>query len=255
MRGTGLDVDLGRRAPDHHEPIDEVLAPEAVDVGPDGLEHRPLGHPTFDVGTVEALDVRRVERGGHRAHRAQRGADRLEVPAGVENASVRGGHIGVVGEDVPRAEHEIIELRQRHEVADERHPVLGAGAKPDRAQLRERADWLAHPAARELDAGDERARHRAEPDAEDAQLALGRGDGGRFGGGHGDVRRPGLRRASPRLPLPRVDSAGHRRSEREPTGDSRRAPAGLAQEAGGRLLATSCRAAIRCSRGGWVSAD
>ena len=202
MRGAGLDVDLGRPAPDHHEPVDEVLAPEALDVGSDGLEHRPLVHRALDVGTVQALHVRGVERGGHRAHRAQLGADRLEVTAGVEHAGSGGGHIGVVGEHVPRAEHEIVELRQRHEVADGRHAVLGTRPEPDRTQLRERADRLAHPPARELDAGDERARHRAEPDAQDAQLALGRGDGGGSGGSHGDgVSRPAAR--APVLPLPR----------------------------------------------------
>ena len=66
----------------------------------------------IDVVGVESLDVRAVERGRHRAHVAQRVGDLLEVPAGLEHAGPLGGDVGVVGERIPRAEHDVVERRR-----------------------------------------------------------------------------------------------------------------------------------------------
>ena len=53
--------------------------------------------------------------------------------------------VGVVGEDVPSAELELVELRERHEVGDLGRALVGALAEADRPHLRERADGDALP--------------------------------------------------------------------------------------------------------------
>ena len=83
---TGLDVDLGGAAPDHDDPVAQVLVLEGVDVGADLLEHRPLRRLGHHVGAVEALHVVRIERRGHRPDRVQRVADGFEVASLVEHA-------------------------------------------------------------------------------------------------------------------------------------------------------------------------
>ena len=97
------------------------------------------------------------------------------LPA-VEHAGAGGGDVGVVGEHVPRAPHDVLERGERHEVLDQRAAVLGALAEPDRAHLREAADRQAHAALDELDAGDEGGGDRAEADREHAEAARGGGD-------------------------------------------------------------------------------
>jgi hypothetical protein len=176
-----------------------VLLAEGVQVVTDPLEQRPLADVGLDVRAVELLDVRRVERRRHRLDRAQRVGDRLQMPRDVEHAGLHGGDVRVVRERVPRPEDDVVERRERHEVADQRDPVLGALAESDRAHLRQRAHRFGHAAADQLDAGDEGGRHRPEPDAHHPELALGGRDrrrrqraGGRVGmGGFGHGRSHG----------------------------------------------------------------
>ena len=82
-----------------------------------------------------------------------------------------GGLVGVVGEGVPGAEDDVVEVGQRHEVLDQRHAVVGALAEADRAHLGQRADGLAGAAPGVLDAGDEGRRDGAEADEQDAEPA------------------------------------------------------------------------------------
>ena len=72
---------------------------------------------------VEALDVLAVERGRHRAHLAQRVGDCLDVLAAFEHAGACRGDVGVVGERIPGAEHDVVERGERHEVLDQRAAV------------------------------------------------------------------------------------------------------------------------------------
>ena len=184
VRRAGLDEDLGRCRPQHHDPIDLLLLAEAVDVLADRFQHRALVDGAHHVVGVDALDVAAVEGGRHRAHVAQRVGDALEVAAGLEHAGALGGDIGVVGERIPRAEHDVVEVGDRHEVLDQRAAIVGAPAEADRAHLRQRADRVGHAALDELDAGDERRGDRAEADGEDTESPLGRLHGGGWRSGH-----------------------------------------------------------------------
>ena len=112
VRRAGLDEDLGRRRPEHHDPIDLLLLAEAVDVLADRLEHGALVDGADHVVGVDALGVAAVEGGRHRTHVAQCVGDALEVAAGLEHARSLGGDVGVVGERVPRAEHDVVERRR-----------------------------------------------------------------------------------------------------------------------------------------------
>ena len=176
-----LDVDLRRRRPDHHDPVDLLLLAEAVDVLADRLQHRPLADAALGVVGVDVLDVRAVERGRHRPDVAQGVGDLLDVLAGVEHAGPLGGDVGVVGERVPRPEHDVVEPGDRREVLDHRVAVVGALAEADRVHQGQRADRLGEAALHQLDAGDQRGGDRAEPDGEDAEAPVGRahGRGGR----------------------------------------------------------------------------
>ena len=141
------------------------------------VEHRRACDRADRVLAVEALDVLAVERGRHRAHRAERVGDGLEVLARLEHAGALGGDVGVVGERIPRAEHDVVERGERHEVADQRGAVVGALAEADGAHLGERADRCGLAALGEFDAGDQRGRHGAEADGEHAELAGGGSNG------------------------------------------------------------------------------
>ena len=91
----------------------------------------------------------------------------------LEHAGALGGDVGVVGERVPRAEHDVVERGERHEVPDQRAAVVGALAEADRVHQGQRADRLGEAALDELDAGDQRRGDGAEADGEDAEAAVG----------------------------------------------------------------------------------
>ena len=172
-------------APHHHDAVDLLLVAEAVDVFADRVEHRPLVDRVHRVVGVDALHVLAVERGRHRAHVAQRVGDGLDVLAALEHAGARGGDVGVVGERVPRAEHDVVERGQRHEVLDQRRRFSVRLPRRMVPIWVERADRCGHAALDQLDAGDERRRDGAEADGEHAEAPVGRGDGGGRGSGHG----------------------------------------------------------------------
>ena len=103
--------------------------------------------------------------------------DRLEI-AILEHAGLLRGGVGVIGNRIPRAEHDVVERRERNEILDQRRAILGALAKPNRRHLRQRADGLGVSAANAFDAGHERRRDGAEPGRENAELSAGGANGG-----------------------------------------------------------------------------
>ena len=92
----------------------------------------------------------------------------VEVIA-IEHPRVDGRLVGVVGEDVPAAELELIEAGQRQAV------LHGSGVED--VHLGEGAHREPLPPPREQDPGDGGGRHRAEPRDEHPELSVGGRDG------------------------------------------------------------------------------
>ena len=170
-----LHEDLGAAAPHHHQARAVVLLLEVADVGDQLIGEILLVLAFLDVRARQALHVALIEHRGHRLDRLELRTDRIEQRA-FEHAGRAGRGVAVFFEDVPAAEHDVVELRERHELVDLRGAVVGALAETDRAHLRERSNGLRETLADGNDAGDGGGADRAEPDEEDAQLALGRGD-------------------------------------------------------------------------------
>ena len=91
----------------------------------------------------------------------------------LEHFSVRGAFVGVVGEEVPRAELKLVERGEREKFFDERGAVVGALAQTNGGELGERTDGCTEPAARKEAAGDERGGHGTQAGQQNAQLSLG----------------------------------------------------------------------------------
>ena len=166
-----LHEDLGRGAPDHDQAVAVVCGLEVANVLANLLGHFHL-RAALDVRAVEALDVVLVEDGRHRLDGLEEVGDRLDVLVAVEDAALDRCFVGVVGEGVPGAEDDVVEVCERDEVADQRRAVFGALAEADGAHLGERADGPAAAAPGVLDAGDERRGDGAEADEQDAEAAL-----------------------------------------------------------------------------------
>ena len=97
-----------------------------------------------------------------------------------QHARLGGRLVGVVGEEVPAAEHDVLELGQRDELVDERRARVGPLAEADGAHLRQRADGLRDPLPDGLDPGHERRGDGAHSGKQDAELARRRADVDRF---------------------------------------------------------------------------
>src|SRR5205085_3710323 len=82
----------------------------------------------------------------------------------------------ILGEDVPRTELEVVQRRERKEVADARGVMIGALAEANGAELGERPDRLGQPFSRQEDAGDHRGGNGAEARKKDGEFSRGRRD-------------------------------------------------------------------------------
>ena len=176
VRRAGLDEDLGARRPQHDQAVALLLLAEAVDVLADRVEHGALVDRADGVVGVDALHVLTVEGGLHRADVAQRVGDLLDVLAALEHAGAAGRDVGVVRERIPRAEDDVVEIGEGHELLDQRSAAIGALAETDGVHLGEAADGLAESLLHQLDAGDEGGRDGAEAHREHAEAAGGGGD-------------------------------------------------------------------------------
>ena len=171
--GGAFHEDLGGGGPDEHQAVAVVLGLEVTHVLADHLHQTHLGVGALDVLTLEPLDVVLVEHGRHRLDTLQQIGDRLDMVVAVEHATPDGRVIGVFLDRIPRPEHDVVQVGQRHEVLDQRRLAVGALAQPDGASLGDGADRVGGPTPRMLDPGDQRRGDGAQAAEQDAQLALG----------------------------------------------------------------------------------
>jgi hypothetical protein len=117
-----------------------------------------------------------LEDGRHRLDALQELLDRLEITL-LQHTRLLGGGVRVVGNRIPRAEHDVVEIGEWNEVLDQRRPIVGALAKADRRHLRERSDRLRVAATNAFDAGDKCGCNGAEPGRQNTETASGGFDG------------------------------------------------------------------------------
>ena len=91
----------------------------------------------------------------------------------LENASLLGGGVHIVLENVPAGEDQIVEPGQREELLDLGRAGVGALAQADGSHLGERADGLGNSFAHGFDAGHKRGGYRAHARDHDPELAFG----------------------------------------------------------------------------------
>ncbi len=177
--GGQVAEDLGRAAPDHHQPVAVVLLLEVLDVVHHLGRQVRLVLAGLEVGGGQLLHVGLLE---DRLHRLDGREEVLELAEVLlrQHPRLGGRLVGVVGEEVPAAEDDVVELGQRDELVDERRARVGPLAEANRPHLRERADGLRDPLPDRLDPSHEGGGDRAHPGGQDAELARRRADVDRF---------------------------------------------------------------------------
>ncbi len=125
MHRSRLDEDLGGPAPDRDEPITAPVALEAADVGADPLDHLELVRSALRVCAVETPHVPGVEDPSHRLDRPELVLHLLDVLT-LEHFGVVGRLEGVIRKDVPAAEFELVEVRERNEIGNRGRLLVGA---------------------------------------------------------------------------------------------------------------------------------
>ena len=94
----------------------------------------------------------------------------------LEHAGVFRRLVAVVLEDVPAAEHDVVEVGEGDEVLDQRGAPVGPLAEADRAHLGHRPDGAGDALANGQNAGDEGGGDGPEADAHHAEFSLRLGD-------------------------------------------------------------------------------
>ena len=167
----GFAVDLRGAAPHHHQPAQAVFALELLDVGDHLVGEVALALALLDVLSVQLLHVDGIEHRRPGLDRLQEALQGLQVIA-VQHPRLARGLVGIVGVDVPPAEDDVVEPRDRHQLVDARAAVVGALAEAHGAHLGQAPHRLRQTLADGLHAGHERRGHRPHPGEKDAQLPL-----------------------------------------------------------------------------------
>jgi hypothetical protein len=139
-----------------------VLLLEGADILPHLLRCLPQRIVALGVGGREPGDVAWVEDCRVGPDHFQLLADDVQVLL-LQHAGEDRGIVGVVGEGVPSAEDQIFEAGERYEVLDLGHPVLGALAQANRAQLGQGSDGLGEALLDQLGTCDKRGRYCPHP--------------------------------------------------------------------------------------------
>ena len=149
-----------------------MLLLEDFDVVPEllGQIHLILG--LLDVASAQSLYVMLVEDRGP-------GTNFLELrPNGLEqrrikNSGVYGGVIGVLGINIPAAEHEVLQGSERHEALDGWNAVFSALSQTDGAHLGQGSNRFGQPFFDRFDSRYECGAHRADSRQEDTEFTRG----------------------------------------------------------------------------------
>src|SRR5205823_2189007 len=152
---------LRRGAPDSDDTVQTVLSFEVANVLAKLFCEITLGLPALHIFAVNTSHITIVERRRHRLDLAKEIREWFDV-ALLEHSRFARGRERIVGDWIPGAEHQIVELRQRDELLDQRCTLLRALSQANRRHLSQRADWFREAAPDTLDAGDESRRDRAE---------------------------------------------------------------------------------------------
>ena len=173
------EEDLRAAAPDHDQAAEVVILLEGADVFAQLLGQVALVLALLDVRAVEALHVLAVEDGFPGLDGFELRPDLLEQVL-LEHARVLRRLVAVVFEDVPAAEHDVVEVGEGDEVLDQGRAPVGPLAQADRAHLGDRANGAGDALADGEDAGDERGGDGPEADAHHAEFACRGCDFNRF---------------------------------------------------------------------------
>ena len=165
-----LEENLRGCAPDHYQPVAAISLLEVANVLADRLRRLHLRPRLLDIDPFQPLHVEVVKYRSHRLDRLEKVRNRLDVFVPVENSAIRRRLVGVICDGVPRAEHKLVQLSERHNLAHQRRPSFRPLPQPDRPHLRQRPNRAACPPASMLDARDERRRHSSQPDQQHPQL-------------------------------------------------------------------------------------
>ena len=184
LRPTGaprrLRVALGRAAPDHHQALRSGGLLEVADILAKLLGEVHLVLALLDVGAVDQLDVIVVEYRLPRLDRLQEGLDLLQQFL-FEHARLAGGGIHIVFKNVPAGEDQIVKLRQRDKIFNQRRAAIGALAQAYGRHLGQGTDRGGEATAHGFHASHECGGDRAHPGNHDSKFALGRGNLGDVG--------------------------------------------------------------------------
>jgi hypothetical protein len=108
--------DFGRTAPDHRQPGRPGVLLEPADVVHQHLGVIHLRAFRLEVRTIDALYIITVENRRHGLDLLQRTTQALDQWL-IQYARMQCGFVAVLLEDIPAAEFQILQRRQRHEVA------------------------------------------------------------------------------------------------------------------------------------------
>ncbi len=118
---------------------------------------------------MDARYVVVLEHGRHGLDRREELGNRLDVLL-LQHAGLPRRRERVVRDGIPGAKNDVLEVRERDKVLDQRRTIFGPLPQPDGRGLRYRADRLRQPAADTLDSCDERRGHGAKAGRENTEL-------------------------------------------------------------------------------------
>ena len=141
MSGAGLHIGFRASTPDHDQSIQMMLFPKPLDIVYHLFGKFHLVLAGLDVWPLQPFNVFLTENGSPRLDFFDLGPHGLEQVA-IENPCLDRAFVAVIFVNVPAAEDEVIQGRERNKVMDFRNSPFRAFSQPDGSKLGQRTHRL-----------------------------------------------------------------------------------------------------------------
>src|SRR5438876_6132796 len=172
---TGLKINLGAAAPDHHQTIETIFALEILDILDDLQGQFILVLPLFYMTTFQAFHIFLTKYGLPGTNPFQLGTDQVQKLL-LQNSRANGGLITSLVVNIPAAKYQVVKTSQRHKVPDEGSPFLCALSQSNGSHLGQGTNWSGVIVFNGLHSGNKSGCHSTYARNQNSQLAFGFGN-------------------------------------------------------------------------------
>ena len=134
MNAGGLMIRFGRGRPAHHQPVHPLLGLKGIDIFHQLVGQIHFMRTFFHMGTIKIFHIVPVKNSRHWNDAFQFLFDPVDM-ARFQHHGLAGGLVSRVGEDIPAAENQVLQVGQGNQLLHREDTFLGTLAQADFSRL------------------------------------------------------------------------------------------------------------------------